>query len=360
VDNSRESNRSNRFAVDVPHPERTEHHGTPDRDPRHPSRRPVRPHRPLAPARHDGRRRSLHRRGRHDPRPPGRLERAQGTRHRDRDPRRRRHLDGSPRRLRHRAHQPVHRSHRAPGHRRWRIPPAAERGARCVPQPPGRRLRRDLRHGGQPARRPPGVRHHAPAGAPEHRRQRPGGPEHRGPEQPRRVQRVPRAHHARARRLREHPARGPAQPPLVVVDPPHPQRQGRRPGRPRHPRPDVRLRRGLRGRSGADDQHQRHRRRLLRARAEPVPLTHPGRPGTYPQRRRRRQASLAHLWHDAATQSGIAGTAWAAYQSVVEYVDHFAPVRDKADAATARALRLLTTDEPARIKARAWTALTPA
>ncbi|HRU09885.1 MAG TPA: DUF932 domain-containing protein [Thermoanaerobaculia bacterium] len=75
---------------------------------------------------------------------------------------------------------------------------------------------------------------------------------------------------------------------------------------------------------------------------------------------RRRQASLAHLWHDAATQSGIAGTAWAAYQSVVEYVDHFAPVRDKADAAMARALRLLTTDEPARIKARAWTALTPA
>ncbi len=75
---------------------------------------------------------------------------------------------------------------------------------------------------------------------------------------------------------------------------------------------------------------------------------------------RRRQASLAHLWHGAATQSGIAGTAWAAYQSVVEYVDHVAPVRDKSDAATARALRLLTTDEPARIKARAWTALAPA
>ena len=75
---------------------------------------------------------------------------------------------------------------------------------------------------------------------------------------------------------------------------------------------------------------------------------------------RRREASLAHLWHDAATQSGIAGTAWAAYQSVAEYVDHFAPVRDQRDAATARAVRLLTTDEPARIKARAWTALTPA
>ena len=75
---------------------------------------------------------------------------------------------------------------------------------------------------------------------------------------------------------------------------------------------------------------------------------------------RRRTATLAHLWHDAATQSGIAGTAWAAYQSVVEYVDHHAPVRDKRDAATARAVRLLTTDEPARLKSAAWTALAPA
>ena len=74
---------------------------------------------------------------------------------------------------------------------------------------------------------------------------------------------------------------------------------------------------------------------------------------------RARDASLSRLWHDAATQHGIRGTAWAGYQSVVEYVDHHAPVRDKSDAATARALRLLTTDEPARIKARAWTALAP-
>ena len=48
---------------------------------------------------------------------------------------------------------------------------------------------------GQPARRSTGVPHHAPTGAPERRRQRPGGPEHRGPEQPRRVQRVPGAAH---------------------------------------------------------------------------------------------------------------------------------------------------------------------
>jgi len=75
---------------------------------------------------------------------------------------------------------------------------------------------------------------------------------------------------------------------------------------------------------------------------------------------RRRESSLSRLWHDASTQHGIRGTAWAAYQSVVEYVDHYSPVRDKANAATARAVRLLTTDEPARVKAQAWTALTPA
>jgi len=41
----------------------------------------------------------------------------------------------------------------------------------------------------------------------------------------------------------------------------------------------------------------------------------------------------------------------------VEYVDHFAPVRDKRDAATARATRMLTSDDPAKIKRQAWTAL---
>ena len=75
---------------------------------------------------------------------------------------------------------------------------------------------------------------------------------------------------------------------------------------------------------------------------------------------RRRAGALSSLCRDAATQHGIRGTAWAAYQCVVEYVDHFAPVRDKHNPAQARAVRLLTTDEPARIKARAWTALTPA
>ena len=70
-----------------------------------------------------------------------------------------------------------------------------------------------------------------------------------------------------------------------------------------------------------------------------------------------RQDTLSHLWHDATTQEGIRGTAWGAYQAVVEYVDHFAPVRDSRNPATARAVRLLTTDEPARVKAQAWAAL---
>jgi phage/plasmid-like protein (TIGR03299 family) len=80
-----------------------------------------------------------------------------------------------------------------------------------------------------------------------------------------------------------------------------------------------------------------------------------------PQRQRtahqQRQRTLAHLWHDADTQHGIRSTAWAAYQCVTEYVDHLSPVRPKANPTDARALRLLTSDEPGRIKDRAWAAL---
>mgnify|MGYP002653924401 CR=1 FL=1 len=74
----------------------------------------------------------------------------------------------------------------------------------------------------------------------------------------------------------------------------------------------------------------------------------------------RRTDALTGLWADANTQAGVRHTAWAGYQSVVEYIDHFAPVRTKGDAATARATRLLTSDDPTRIKHKAWAALTPA
>jgi phage/plasmid-like protein (TIGR03299 family) len=69
---------------------------------------------------------------------------------------------------------------------------------------------------------------------------------------------------------------------------------------------------------------------------------------------------LSFLFHDADTQAGIRGTAWAGYQAVAEYVDHYAPVRTRSDPATARASRLLTSDAPTRTKHRAWSALTTA
>jgi phage/plasmid-like protein (TIGR03299 family) len=67
-----------------------------------------------------------------------------------------------------------------------------------------------------------------------------------------------------------------------------------------------------------------------------------------------REFILTRLWADADTQAGIRGTAWAGYQAVTEYIEHHSPVRTRGDKATARATRLLTTTEPARIKTRAW------
>ena len=74
---------------------------------------------------------------------------------------------------------------------------------------------------------------------------------------------------------------------------------------------------------------------------------------------RDRAATLARLWHDADTQAGIRGTAWAGYQAVAEYVDHYAPVRATGDPARARAVRLLTSDEPTKTKHAAWAAVSP-
>jgi len=69
---------------------------------------------------------------------------------------------------------------------------------------------------------------------------------------------------------------------------------------------------------------------------------------------RQRQTRLAPLFHNADTQANIRGTAWAGYQAVVEYLDHHAPVRDSRNAATARATRLLTSDERAKTKRATW------
>ena len=74
---------------------------------------------------------------------------------------------------------------------------------------------------------------------------------------------------------------------------------------------------------------------------------------------RQRRDRLHHLFSDADTQAGIRGTAWAGYQAVAEYIDHFAPVRARRNADVARATRLLTSDQPARLKRTAWAALAP-
>lgn len=56
-----------------------------------------------------------------------------------------------------------------------------------------------------------------------------------------------------------------------------------------------------------------------------------------------RTRQMESLWGDAATQANIRGTAWAGYQVIAEYVDHYAPVRAKHEKATARADRFLGT-----------------
>lgn len=75
---------------------------------------------------------------------------------------------------------------------------------------------------------------------------------------------------------------------------------------------------------------------------------------------RERRDTLAWLWNDAETLTDIRGTAWAGYQVVAEYLDHYSPVRAKANREVARATRLLTSDGPAKIKRRAWAQLVPA
>lgn len=58
----------------------------------------------------------------------------------------------------------------------------------------------------------------------------------------------------------------------------------------------------------------------------------------------KRNDTLNFLFADADTNSNIRGTAWAAYQSITEYVDHYAPtnIGSNDSIESARALRVLT------------------
>ena len=61
--------------------------------------------------------------------------------------------------------------------------------------------------------------------------------------------------------------------------------------------------------------------------------------------RRERATGIVKLWTSSPTIAPIAGTRWAAYNAVTEYLDHIVPIRGArtaGDANTARALRTIT------------------
>jgi Domain of unknown function (DUF932) len=61
--------------------------------------------------------------------------------------------------------------------------------------------------------------------------------------------------------------------------------------------------------------------------------------------RRERASGIVKLWNSSPTIAPIAGTRWAAYNAVTEYLDHVVPIRGArtaCDASAARALRGIT------------------
>ncbi|ASR78107.1 hypothetical protein SEA_TIMINATOR_78 [Arthrobacter phage Timinator] len=70
----------------------------------------------------------------------------------------------------------------------------------------------------------------------------------------------------------------------------------------------------------------------------------------------KRADTLHFLFADADTNSNIRGTAWAAYQSITEYVDHYAPTNlgGNDSLEDARALRVLTGNTAADVKNNAF------
>ena len=63
---------------------------------------------------------------------------------------------------------------------------------------------------------------------------------------------------------------------------------------------------------------------------------------------------LSVLFRTADTNANIRGTRWAGYQAITEYLDHFAPIADKANPATARAERVAVGGNTAAVKTKAF------
>jgi phage/plasmid-like protein (TIGR03299 family) len=69
---------------------------------------------------------------------------------------------------------------------------------------------------------------------------------------------------------------------------------------------------------------------------------------TAARNRRDTANSIVKLWTSSPTVAPIAGTRWAAYNAVTEYVDHFSKVRANGDQRSVRALRAVTTGSTAQ------------
>ena len=67
-----------------------------------------------------------------------------------------------------------------------------------------------------------------------------------------------------------------------------------------------------------------------------------------------RESALWELFRTAETNANIRGTRWAGYQAITEYLDHFAPIADKADPAVARAERVAVGGNTAAVKTKAF------
>lgn len=67
-----------------------------------------------------------------------------------------------------------------------------------------------------------------------------------------------------------------------------------------------------------------------------------------------RSGTLSELFNTADTNANIRGTRWAGYQAITEYLDHFAPIADKANPATARAEGVAVGGNTAQVKTRAF------
>lgn len=71
--------------------------------------------------------------------------------------------------------------------------------------------------------------------------------------------------------------------------------------------------------------------------------------------RSQQSRAIVKLWTSSPTVAPIANTRWAAYNAVTEYIDHYATVRGRGDAATTRALRAVTIGSTAQtIKTQAF------